>query len=43
MDKGAAFVTAMVANVANTYTGGATSIMDYTTRRQYEKRKERGN
>lgn len=43
MDKGAAFVTAMVANVANTYTGGATSVMDYTTRRQYEKRKERGN
>lgn len=43
MDKGAAFVTAMVANVANTYTGGATSVMDYTTRRQYEKRKERGD
>lgn len=41
MDKGAAFVTAMMANVANTYTGGATSVMDYTTRRQYEKRKER--
>lgn len=43
MDKGAAFVTSVVANVANTYTGGATSVMDYTTRRQYEKRKERGN
>lgn len=43
MDKGSAFVTSMMANAANTYTGGAASAMDYTTRRQYEKRKERGN
>jgi len=43
LDKGSAFVTSMIANTANTYTGGATSTMDYITRRQYEKRKERGN